>query len=119
MRTAYGATGSGDEPRPTRLLTPARRLRKVAPVQTEVEHHTALEATPRAIQALMERQEAEREEAAEEQTAEKSRELARVAREHEEELEARLNRLHPADAAFVLESLPAEAADTACALIHL
>ena len=87
-------------------------------MQTEVEHHTSLETTLREIQALMERQEAEREEAAEEQTPEQARLLARVAREHEAELEARLNRLHPADAAFVLESLPAEQRDAAWPLIH-
>ena len=96
-------------------------------MHNEVERHTSLEATLREIQALMERQEAEREEAereeaeregaAREQPAQ-ARARARAAREHEEELEARLNRLHPADAAFVLESLPAEQRDAAWPLIH-
>jgi magnesium transporter len=63
-------------------------------VQDATEHHTSLEATLSDIQALMERQ------------------------EPSAELESRLNRLHPADAAFVLESLPAEQRDAAWRLIH-
>ena len=68
-------------------------------MQEATEHHTSLEATLSEIQALMERQE------------ELTGELAT-------ELEAKLNRLHPADAAFVLESLPAEQRDAAWPLIH-
>jgi magnesium transporter len=87
-------------------------------VQHEVEHHTSLEATLLEIQALLERHESEREEAAQEQPGEEARALAEIARRHEDELESRLNRLHPADTAFVLESLPAEQRDAAWPLIH-
>jgi magnesium transporter len=99
-------------------------------VHNEVERHASLEATLREIQALMERQEAEREEAEREEAERegaarerpaheaRARARARAMREHEEELEARLNRLHPADTAFVLESLPAEQRDAAWPLIH-
>jgi len=88
-------------------------------VQEATEHHTSLEATLSEIQALMERQEefagqlAAREEGDEPDPA-----LAQAAREHTTELESKLNRLHPADAAFVLESLPAEQRDAAWRLTY-
>ncbi len=88
-------------------------------MQETTEHHTSLEATLSEIQALMERQEelagqlAAREEGEEPDAA-----LAQQAREHAAELEAKLNRLHPADTAFVLESLPASQRDDAWRLIH-
>ena len=72
-------------------------------MQDATEHHTSLEATLSEIQALMERQEFDSE---------------AVARQHTVELETKLNRLHPADAAFVLESLPAEQRDAAWRLVH-
>jgi magnesium transporter len=72
-------------------------------VQDATEHHTSLEATLSEIQALMERQELDGEV---------------VARQNAVELESKLNRLHPADAAFVLESLPAEQRDLAWRLVH-
>lgn len=76
---------------------------KLAAVQDATEHHTSLEATLSEIQALMERPEGDGEP---------------TPPAHTVELEARLNRLHPADAAFVLESLPAEQRDAAWRLIH-
>ena len=72
-------------------------------MQDVAEHHTSLEATLSEIQALMEREDFEGEE---------------DARRHALELETKLNRLHPADAAFVLESLPDEQRDSAWRLIH-
>jgi magnesium transporter len=82
-------------------------------VRNAVEHHTSLEATLRDIQALMERQEVVSRLVAREQTSKQELVQALVARQHAVELETKLNRLHPADAAFVLESLPAEQRDTA------
>jgi magnesium transporter len=88
-------------------------------VQEAIERHTSLDETLSEIQALMERQEelagqlASREEGDEPDPA-----VAQAAREHAADLEAKLNRLHPADAAFVLESLPAEQRDAAWQLIR-
>jgi magnesium transporter len=87
-------------------------------VQTEVEHHTSLEATLREIQALMERQEVVSQLVSREHTGNVELAQALVARQQAVELETRLNRLHPADTAFVLESLPAEQRDEAWRLIH-
>ena len=82
------------------------------------EHHTSLEATLSEIQALMERQEIVSQLVAREHTDKQELVQALVARQHAVELETKLNRLHPADAAFVLESLPAEQRDAAWQLIH-
>jgi len=91
---------------------------KLAAVQDVTEHHTSLEATLSEIQALMERQELVEQLVAREQTDKQELVQSLVARQHAVELETKLNRLHPADAAFVLESLPAEQRDAAWALIH-
>lgn len=84
------------------------------------EHHTSLEATLREIQALIERQELVSQLVAREAEHAGKQDLVQtlVARQQAVELETRLNRLHPADAAFVLESLPAEQRDAAWRLIH-
>jgi len=83
-----------------------------------LEHHTSLEATLREIQALMERQEVVSQLVAREHTGKQELVQALVARQQAVELETKLNRLHPADAAFVLESLPAEQRDAAWQLIR-
>jgi magnesium transporter len=87
-------------------------------VRNETEHHTSLEATLREIQELMERRELAIELAAREDAGEEAQVRELVVRQHTAELETKLNRLHPADAAFVLESLPAEQRDDAWRLIH-
>lgn len=88
-------------------------------MQEATEHHTSLEATLSEIQALMERQEEFAGElAALAEDGKSDPALERGARQHAAELEAKLNRLHPADTAFVLESLPAEQRNEAWRLIH-
>ncbi len=82
-------------------------------MQDATEHHTSLEATLSEIQALMERQEIVSQLVAREHTDKQELVQSLVARQHAVELETKLNRLHPADAAFVLESLPAEQRDAA------
>ncbi len=91
---------------------------KLAAVQDATEHHTSLEATLSEIQALMERQELVSQLVAREHTDKQDLVQSLVARQHAVELETKLNRLHPADAAFVLESLPAAQRDAAWGLIH-
>lgn len=87
-------------------------------MQDATERHTSLEATLSEIQALMERQEIVSQLVAREHASKPELVQSLVARQHAVELETKLNRLHPADAAFVLESLPAEQRDTAWSLIH-
>ena len=87
-------------------------------MRNEVEHHTSLEATLREIMALMARQEVVSQLVAREHTIKQDLVQALVARQHAVELETKLNRLHPADAAFVLESLPVEQRDAAWQLIR-
>ncbi len=87
-------------------------------MQNATERHTSLEATLSEIQALMERQEIVSQLVAREQAGKQELVQSLVARQHAVELETKLNRLHPADAAFVLESLPAEQRDAAWQLIH-
>ncbi len=82
------------------------------------ERHTSLEATLSEIQALMERQDLVSQLVAREHTGKPDLVQSLVARQHAVELETKLNRLHPADAAFVLESLPAEQRDAAWQLIR-
>jgi len=86
-------------------------------MRNEVEHHTSLEATLREIMEMMERQDLVSQLVAREKTTKQDLVQALVARQHAVELETKLNRLHPADAAFVLESLPHEQRDTAWQLI--
>ena len=85
---------------------------------TEGEHHTSLEATLREVSEMMARQEVVTQLVAREKTSKQELVQALVARQHAVELETRLNRLHPADAAFVLESLPGEQRDVAWQLIR-
>jgi magnesium transporter len=87
-------------------------------VRDAVEHHTSLEATLREIQELIARQEVVSQLVAREHTGKQELVQALVARQHAVELETRLNQLHAADAAFVLESLPAEQRDAAWRLLH-
>jgi len=87
-------------------------------VEKAAERHTSLETTLSEIQALMERQEIVSQLVAREHTGKPELVQALVARQHAVELETRLNRLHPADAAFVLESLPAEQRNAAWQLIQ-
>jgi magnesium transporter len=87
-------------------------------VRSSIQHHTSLEATLREIQALMERQDIVSQLVAREHAGKQELVQALVARQHAVELETKLNRLHPADAAFVLESLPAEQRDAAWQLIR-
>jgi magnesium transporter len=87
-------------------------------VQNATEHHTSLETTLSEIQALMERQELVSQLVARDHTDKQGLVQSLVARQHAVELETKLNRLHPADTAFVLESLPAEQRDAAWQLIH-
>jgi magnesium transporter len=87
-------------------------------VRDAVEHHTSLEATLREIQELIARQEVVSQLVAREHTGKQELVQALVARQHAVELETRLNQLHAADAAFVLESLPAEQRDAAWRLLY-
>lgn len=87
-------------------------------MQSEVEHHTSLETTLREIMEMMARQEVVSQLVAREKTGKQELVQALVSRQHAVELETRLNRLHPADAAFVLESLPREQRETAWQLIR-
>ena len=87
-------------------------------MQNAAERHTSLEATLSEIQALMERQEIVSQLVAREHASKPELVQSLVARQHAVELETKLNRLHPADAAFVLESLPAAQRDAAWQLIH-
>lgn len=87
-------------------------------MRNDIEHHTSLEATLREIMAMMARQEVVSQLVAREHTGKQELVQALVARQHAVELETKLNRLHPADAAFVLESLPLEQRDAAWQLIH-
>jgi len=87
-------------------------------VQNATERHTSLETTLSEIQALMERQELVSQLVARDHTDKQGLVQSLVARQHAVELETKLNRLHPADTAFVLESLPAEQRDAAWQLIH-
>ena len=87
-------------------------------MRNEIEHHTSLEATLREIMEMMARQEVVSQLVAREKTSKQDLVQSLVARQHAVELETRLNRLHPADAAFMLESLPAEQRDSAWQLIR-
>ena len=87
-------------------------------MQNATERHTSLETTLSEIQALMERQELVSQLVARDHTDKQGLVQSLVARQHAVELETKLNRLHPADTAFVLESLPAEQRDAAWQLIH-
>jgi magnesium transporter len=91
---------------------------KLPAVPETVEHHASLETTLSEIQAILARQEVVAQLVAREQTGKQDLVQSLVQRQHAVELETRLNRLHPADAAFVLESLPVEQRDTAWQLIH-
>ncbi len=87
-------------------------------MRNESEHHTSLEATLSEIIAMMARHDVVSQLVAREKTSKQDLVQSIVARQHSVELETRLNRLHPADAAFVLESLPSEQRDTAWQLIR-
>ncbi len=83
-----------------------------------VEHHTSLDATLREVMNMMARQELVSQVVARQQTSKQELVQSLVARQHAVELETKLNRLHPADAAFVLESLPGEQREAAWRLIR-
>lgn len=87
-------------------------------MRDEAEHQQNLEATLQQINALLDRQARVHRLVEREQTRKHDLVQALVARQQEAELAMRLNRLHPADAAFVLESLPPENRETAWQLIQ-
>ncbi len=87
-------------------------------MRNESEHHTSLQATLAEISAMMARHDVVSQLVARERTSKQDLVQALVARQHSVELETRLNRLHPADAAFVLEALPSDQRDTAWQLIR-
>ena len=89
----------------------------MADARSEVEVHKNLEATLREVMALLERQALVHQLVARADTRKPELAQSLVARQHAVELQKKLNRLHPADAAFVLESLNQEQRLTAWRLI--
>jgi len=74
----------------------------------ESEHHKTLDATLKAVTALLGRQALVNQLVARTDTRKHALVQSLVERQHAVELEKKLNSLHPADAAFVLESLRKE-----------
>ena len=87
-------------------------------MRSEIEQHQSLEATLREVMHLLERQALVKQVVARSDTRKPELAQSLVARQHAVELEKKLNRLHPADAAFVLESLNQEQRVAAWHLIH-
>lgn len=85
--------------------------------RSDVEHHKNLEATLREVMDLLERQALVHQLVVRADTRKPELAQSLVARQHAVELEKKLNRLHPADAAFVLESLNQEQRATAWQLV--
>ena len=84
----------------------------------EIEHHKTLDATLRDIMTLLERQALVHQLVARTDTRKHALVQSLVERQHAAELEKKLNALHPADAAFVLESLRQEQRIAAWRLIR-
>jgi len=87
-------------------------------VRTEGEHNKNLEAKLKAVIALLDRQALVHQLVARTDTRKHALVQALVEKQHAVELEKKLNSLHPADAAFVLESLRQEQRITAWRLIR-
>jgi magnesium transporter len=87
-------------------------------VRGEGEHHKTLDATLKDVMALLDRQALVHQLVARTDTRKHALVQSLVARQHAVELEKKLNGLHPADAAFVLESLRQEQRIAAWRLIH-
>ena len=84
---------------------------------SELEHQQTLDATLRAVVALLDKQALVHQLVARTDTRKHALVQSLVQRQHAVELEKKLNQLHPADAAFVLESLRQEQRMTAWQLI--
>lgn len=84
---------------------------------SERDHHEALDATLRAVVALLDKQALVHQLVARTDTRKHALVQSLVERQHAVELEKKLNALHPADAAFVLESLRQDQRMTAWRLI--
>ncbi len=87
-------------------------------MQTEGEHQKTLEAILQQVMDLLERHALVNQLVARTDTRKQALVQALVERQHAAELEKKLNSLHPADAAFVLESLRQEQRVAAWQLIH-
>jgi magnesium transporter len=87
-------------------------------MRSEIKQQQNLEATLREVMRLLERQALVKQVVARSDTRKPELAQSLVARQHAVELEKKLNRLHPADAAFVLESLNQEQRVAAWHLIH-
>jgi magnesium transporter len=87
-------------------------------VRSEGEHHKTLDATLKDVMALLDRQALVHQLVARTDTRKHALVQSLVERQHAVELEKKLNGLHPADAAFVLESLRQEQRIAAWRLIH-
>ena len=83
----------------------------------DLEHQQTLDATLRAVVALLDKQALVHQLVARTDTRKHALVQSLVERQHAVELEKKLNQLHPADAAFVLESLRQEQRMTAWQLI--
>jgi magnesium transporter len=87
-------------------------------VRSEIDHRKTLESTLREVMDLLERQALVSRLVARQQVSKQALVQSLVDRQHAVELEKKLDRLHPADAAFVLESLPQEQRIAAWLLIR-
>jgi len=87
-------------------------------VRSEIEHQKNLESTLREVMDLLDRQALVSRLVARQQVSKQALVQSLVDRQHAVELEKKLDRLHPADAAFVLESLPQEQRIAAWLLIR-
>jgi magnesium transporter len=85
---------------------------------SDLEHQHTLDATLRAVVALLDKQALVHQLVARTDTRKHALVQSLVERQHAVELEKKLNQLHPADAAFVLESLQQEQRMTAWRLIR-
>ena len=84
---------------------------------SDLEHQHTLDATLRAVVALLDKQALVHQLVARTDTRKHALVQSLVQRQHAVELEKKLNQLHPGDAAFVLESLRQEQRMTAWQLI--
>jgi magnesium transporter len=86
-------------------------------VATDPKHQRTLDATLRAVVALLDKQALVHQLVARTDTRKQALVQSLIQRQHAVELEKKLNSLHPADAAFVLESLQQQQRMTAWQLI--
>ena len=87
-------------------------------MRSEGEHHKDLDATLKGVIALLDRQALVHQLVARTDTRKRALVQSLVERQHAVELEKKLNSLHPADAAFVLESVRQEQRIAAWLLIR-